>query len=122
MKLYERIKETPSSKNYNFKFYLEYIDKDTFRLYLSKYNVLSPNYWDNNTNRFILINDEKYPLILDYDSMFGTSKPNEVGEFGKRDDGFVWRSLFIYEGYNITFNKTGRYVSEDWGIYRKIEK
>ena len=122
MKLYERIKETPSSKNYNFEFFLENIDKDTFRLVLSEYNVLTPYYWTNNTNRFILINDTKYPLTLDYDSMFGTSKPNEVGEFGERDEGFVLRTLFIYEGYSIKFTKTGRYVSESLGIYRKIEK
>jgi len=122
MKLYERIKEIPSFDSYNFEFYLQSIEKDTFRLSFTYYSGLIDNFWAKNTNRFILINDKKYPLILDYDSMFSTKNSKEVGEFGKRDDGFVLRSLFIYKGYNIKFTKTGRYISENWGLYRRIEE
>ena len=122
MKLYERIQKYTSFNDLDFDFYLTRLEKDTFKLSLSQHNKTGSGDWVYDTNRFILINDKKYPLLLDYDSMFGTSKPNEAGAFGNRDDGFVLRTQFIYEGYSIKFTKTGRYVSESLGIYRKIEK
>lgn len=117
-KLYEQIKELISVEIYNFEFYLQTVDIDKFRLTYSYSKKQSNNYWGNNTNRFILINKKKYPLIFDYDSLFSTNKPKEVGEYGHRD-GFILRSLFIFEGYNITFDRTGKCLSEDWGIYEK---
>jgi len=120
-KLYDEMQKYTFNEKMSFEFYLKHIEKDTFQLFLSQYNQVLDNSWPY-TNRFILINDKKYPLIFDYDFMFGTEKPNEAGEFGKRDDGFVLRTLRIYEGYSIKFNKTGNYVSESLGIYRKIEE
>jgi hypothetical protein len=117
-KLYEQMKELVSIEDYNFEFYLQTVDRDKFRLTYSCYRGQSNNYWVNNTNRFVLINGKRYPLILDYDSLFGTNKPKEVGEYGHRE-GFILRSLFIYEGYNITFDRAGECLSEDWGIYEK---
>ncbi len=119
-KLYEQMKELIYTDGYDFEFYLQTLDINKFRLTYSYYKKQSFSYWGNNTNRFILIKNKMYPLILDYDSLFSTSKPEKVGEYGDRE-GFILRSSFIYEGYNITFDKTGKCLSESWGIYKKKE-
>lgn len=78
------------------------------------------NYWGNNTNRFILINDKKYPLTFDYDCLFSTENRFDIGQFGQRE-GYILRSWFIIEGYNITFDRYGFDVTESWGIFKKID-
>lgn len=117
-KLYEQIKKVISLESFNFKFYLQTISKDEFRIAYSYEKEPSKNYWINNTNRFILIKNEKYPLILDYDSLFSTNNPKDIGEYGHRE-GYVLKSLFLFDGYNITFDKEGECLFEDWGIHEK---
>jgi len=119
-KLYEQVKNIDPDGNFNFEFYLESKDKGKFRITFTYKDQLN-NYWTNNTNRFVLINKKKYPLIFDYDSLFSTSKPKELGEYGHRE-GSILRSLFIYEGYNLTFDKTGEYILENLGIYIRKSK
>jgi len=117
-RLFEQIKKVDSINNIYFEFYLQTIDENRFRLTYSYSKKKSNNYWVKNTNRFILINKKKYPLILDYDTIFSTYKPNKIGEYGHRD-GTIMKHLIIYEGYNITFNKNGECLQEDFGIYQK---
>jgi hypothetical protein len=113
MKLYERMKDISTSDTCSFHFYLTTVEKNMFRIFVC--HLCRNNYWVNNTNRFVLINNKKYPLVLEYDSIFSTHRHREVGEFGKRDDGFIFRTLLIYKGYNITFDKTGKHAVENWG-------
>lgn len=117
-KLYEQIKEISTSDRFYFEFYLQAINKDTFRITYS-YSIDIPScYWAKNTNRFILINEHKYPLIFDYDTKFSTSKPENIGKYGHRES-TIMRHLIIYEGYNITFSENGEYIEENFGLYRK---
>lgn len=118
MKLYEQIESYNSVTNSKLEFYLESIERETFRIVFSRFQDKSNNYWVDNTNRFVLIKDRKYPLILDYDLKFSTMKPSEVGEYGQRE-GLILKSLFIYDGYNITFDLKGNILKEDLGIYKK---
>jgi hypothetical protein len=61
------------------------------------------------TNRVILINKNKYPLMLDYDFIFGTPKEKQVGSFGSREGNIV-RSTVLFHGYTIYFNKRGKII------------
>ncbi|NHA06453.1 hypothetical protein G7092_21775 [Mucilaginibacter sp. HC2] len=61
------------------------------------------------TNRVLLIDEVKYPLILDYDFAFGTPKENQTGTFGNREGNIV-RSNVLFHGYTIFFNKLGKII------------
>lgn len=61
------------------------------------------------TNRLLLINKNKYPLMFDYDFTFGTPKEDQTGTFGKRE-GNVLRSALLFHGYTIYFNKLGKII------------
>jgi len=58
-------------------------------------------------NRCIVIDQEQYPLIFDYDFTFGTPKETQIGEFGKREGNIV-RSNMLFHGYSIYFNMKGQ--------------
>lgn len=113
--LFAKMSDIPNFENLNFEFYLESIDKDKFRTVFAYSQNKLDSYWGNNTNRFILIKDKKYPLLLDYDSTFSTKKPGDIGNYGQRE-GTILKTIFIYEGYSITFDKTGQFIKEDFGI------
>jgi hypothetical protein len=61
------------------------------------------------TNRVLLINKNKYPLMFDYDFRFGTPKEDQIGTFGRRE-GNVLRSVLLFHGYTIYFNKLGKII------------
>jgi len=105
----------------HFGFYLTSMDNEKYRIYISELNEGNKNYWQLNTNRYVILKNEKYPLYFDYDTFFSTRKPTEIGEYGKRE-GYILKSHPIFEGYNLTFDKTGKCLLEDWGIYRKESK
>jgi len=94
---------------YNFEFFLSRIGDEEFKINISLFKRYNDNFWYNNTNRYILINNKRYPLILDYDSLFSTSKPVNLGKMGKRE-GYILRSTFIYDGFSISFNKEGKVI------------
>jgi len=108
------------SPNYQFYFYFSRIDKFSYRIFPA--NLTEMNKWAYKTNRFILINKNKYPLVFDYDIRFNSYKQEEVGEFENRFDGLIKNSTIIFEGYSITFDWDGTNLKEDWGIYKKTEK
>lgn len=114
-RLFEQLIDVGINDIFNFQFYLNTLEKDTFMIALSYSGGKSNNYWVNNTNRFVLVKDKKYPLVLDYDSNYSTENSKEVGYYGQRE-GNVLRSFFIYDGYNITFDKSGKILKEDYGI------
>lgn len=58
-------------------------------------------------NRCIVIDQEQYPLIFDYDFTFGTPKETQIGEFGQREGNMV-RSNMLFHGYSIYFNMKGQ--------------
>ena len=73
-----------------------------------------------NTNRFVLIDTNKYPVILDYDLRFGLLNRNEkIGKLGRRFNGYIRSRTIIMEGYSLTFNGFGENIKESWGIYKK---
>jgi len=61
------------------------------------------------TNKALLINNTQYPLLLDYDFIFGTDKENQVGELGYRE-GNVVRSTVLFHGFTIYFNREGKII------------
>jgi len=120
--LHKRVNEFLSrNENYSFSFYLERVTRDTFRLFLNRhrndltYSDWTYCYWARNTNRFILINDRKYPLYFDYDVMFSPREPERIGDFGERFGGLVPHLRIMHRGYNITFDRWGRVALENWG-------
>jgi hypothetical protein len=115
--LYDYIKTYINEDADSLVFHLQNNENNTYTLFVG--GALNSDDWHKNTNRFIMINDRSYPLIFDYDSLFGAVKKNMIGKFGERE-GNVLRSLFIIEGYNITFDKYGFEVKESWGIYKEI--
>lgn len=62
-----------------------------------------------NTNRFLLIDKRKIPLILDYDSVFSTPKITSIGSLGQRD-GNVLRNRFILDCFTIVFDEYGKII------------
>lgn len=84
------------------------------------YSITVSNYLDNEnkvpiewikcTTRYALVNESKYPILLDTDYMFGVPDPKAIGMFGKRE-GWVRRVLVINEGFVIKFNKKGEIIN-----------
>ena len=114
LKLYQYINNIDSSK-YSFEFFLSRLDGDKYRICVSIWSKLNTNYWYNNTNRFVLIGEKKYPLWFDYDVKFSTKKPSNLGTIGKRE-GQILKSHPIFDGYNITFFINEDTLFEDYGI------
>lgn len=113
-KLYEMIQEQNYTKNRKFEFHLTTLNKDTFSITCAKYDEQPFHQGANSTNRFILVNNNKYPATFDYDYIFGTPTPSEIGEFRHRE-GYIRRNFLLSEGYSIIFDKTGNYLHEDYG-------
>lgn len=116
----DKVEQITNFENLNFEFYLESMNNGKFKATFTYSKNKLDSYWVNNTNRFILIKDKKYPLVLDYDSTFSTKRPTEIGNYGQRE-GTILRSTFIYEGYSITFDKIGQFVEENFGIHKKSD-
>lgn len=77
--------------------------------YLDNENKV-PIEWIRRTTRYALVNESKYPILLDTDYMFGAPDPKAIGMFGKRE-GWVRRVLVINEGFVIKFNKKGEIIN-----------
>lgn len=58
------------------------------------------------TNRYLLIEKEKIPLIFDYDFKFGSSDVERIGHFGERE-GNIKRSSLLHHEYTIFFDSQG---------------
>ncbi|MDP4183837.1 MAG: hypothetical protein Q8862_01585 [Bacteroidota bacterium] len=82
---------------------------ERYKLYIAFYkkkHIKNVIYWVKSTNRYVVVNQEKYPLLIDYDYDFSTSNPLNIGDYGGRE-GQVLRAMPFYDGYNIEFNKYG---------------
>lgn len=118
LKLYEFTKSMEASK-YDCDFYLSSLGDNVYRINVSIYRIYNDDYWSRNTNRFLVINNKKYPLSFDYDSLFGTmTKFSDIGKMGERE-GYIMRTTFINEGYNITFNIKGEILKENYSLFIK---
>lgn len=62
--------------------------------------------WAEFTNRYVVINDDEYPLLLDSDYAFSTKRPSEIGKYGGRDCQ-VLRTMPVNDGYRVKFTKEG---------------
>ncbi|PYF75077.1 hypothetical protein B0O44_103524 [Pedobacter nutrimenti] len=62
-----------------------------------------------NTNRYLLIEKDKLPLIFDYDFKFSSSDLKHIGDFGERE-GNIKRSEFLFHGYTIFFDSQGKVI------------
>ncbi|MDO5523560.1 MAG: hypothetical protein Q4G48_05880 [Bacteroidia bacterium] len=112
LKISEEIKNIDFSE-FGLFFSLSTFDKNIYRINYSCFsNVSKPkDPWVDNTNRFLIINDNKFPLIFDYDSDFSTQK-NSIS--GKNQKVYI-----IFDGYSITFRSDGTIISEKHGILQK---
>lgn len=121
VRIYEETKKIDLSK-FNLYFFLSKIDKNIYRINYSSFpnDSKSKNPWIDNTNRFLIVNNRKFPLIFDYDSSFSTQTNTMLGSFGERE-GNIQRAYIIFEGYSITFKRDGTIISEDYGIFKKVE-
>lgn len=97
--------------------YLEKINDEKFRIFVGAKS--KDTIWANFSNRYVVVNNKKIPLVFDYDLIWSTKKTENIGSFGKRD-GEILRTKIIYDGYNITFDRYGKYLEEDFGIYKEI--
>lgn len=64
------------------------------------------NQWAKSTHRYVVINENEYPLLLDYDYAFSTKRPAEIGTYGSRDCQ-VLRTIPVNDGYRVKFTKEG---------------
>ena len=60
--------------------------------------------WAKASNRYAVINDKQYPLLLDLDYDFGAPDPSRIGTYGHRE---VLRIIAINDGFCIRFTKEG---------------
>jgi len=84
------------------------LSKDTANVYKLMVSSYDPSYDSthraNVSNRVAVINDKHLPLLFDYDERFGTLDAINIGRHGERDDGYVKRSITIYDWhYTIYF-------------------
>jgi hypothetical protein len=66
--------------------------------------------WVNGTNRYALVNDTSYPILLDYDFRFSTPDLR-TGDFGHRD-GNIRKLHLLAHGYTIYFRTNGLILKE----------
>jgi hypothetical protein len=103
------IQKINAKKSHSFHMRLSRITDEKYRLDVNVSSDAKINglpYLIAATNRYLLVNGKGYPLSFDYDEIFSTPKPNEIGEFGKRE-GFVMRNRVIHEGFYLIFNRLG---------------
>ena len=81
--------------------------------YCSLENKESLIFWVNSTNRYAVIRNSYYPLLLDYDYDFSTKTPLSIGNYGERA-GQILRTMPIYDGYSIMFTKKGITTNTDF--------
>ena len=113
-KFYRYIKK---SKYLKFEFYLT--NKDSkIKVCISSVKDSAYNFPASITNRFVIIRDKYYPVVCDYDYIFGVDKSDGKSMFGRRD-GNVKRMYPIYEGYSVTFDLLGNDIKEGFGIHKK---
>jgi hypothetical protein len=62
-----------------------------------------------NSNRYLLIDKEKLPLIFDYDFKFSSPDLEHIGSFGERELNIV-RSNLPFHSYTLSFNLHGKVV------------
>ncbi len=110
LKIHEEIKKFDFSE-IGLYFFLSTIDKNTYRINYADFPKAtgSKDPWADNSNRFLIVNDKKFPLIFDYDSDFSTQRNSMTGNNQK--------VYIIFDGYSITFNRDGVIISENHGIF-----
>jgi len=89
---------------------------DTYKLIVPSYRPSDRShlsYYVESTNRMAIINDKQYPLLFDYDYRFGTRDTVNVGRYGERD-GFILRTMPIYDAYTIHFRTDGTIIKEGY--------
>ena len=122
------IKYYNSQGYYDFSFYLDatfylyYVNNSKVKngdhnedyiygLYVSK-DKGKQNFWVKNSSRFILVNDKKYPLELDYDRVFSTLDGfKTLGEFGHRD-GTCKKGYYYNPDIYVVFNLKGKIMKQ----------
>lgn len=109
VKLYNYIKKT-EKKQQKVVLTLYKSDAGIYTVFVNFHKVLdntsiasTSDKWVKITNRYVVINDMEYPLLLDYDYQFSTSKPSEIGEYGSRN-GQVMRTMSINHGFFVRFS------------------
>ena len=112
-----------NNDNAIFYFYLNRYEKN-YRINVGRITSNSDDeHLLKNTKRFVLVHEQKYPLILDYDMKFGLLEPDEIiGDFGCRFGGYLGGRDVIMEGYSISFNSYGKIIKEDYGIATPLKK
>lgn len=66
----------------------------------------------NQSNRWVRVGSKLYPILLDYDEIYGVSCAqdlNELGTIGQRD-GVVMRTRTLFHGYTVFFDHKGKHV------------
>lgn len=81
--------------------YLFHLEKNICLLispYKNKSNYISPlYYYASKSNRFLLVGDNIYPIVFDYDFRYGTTTPlDQTGKYGERE-GCIKRTAIILD-------------------------
>jgi hypothetical protein len=90
-----------------------YKDQDVYTAYISPYPKSfnqNTSKWIEASNRRVLINNARLPILFEVDYTFGTPDEVSTGFYGSRD-GKIKRVAVIQEGYSIKFNKKGAILS-----------
>jgi len=104
-----KISDYVSKQKSNIRFYcfLRSAGKDTFNISVCQYTEKDKKYlekWVFKSKRKVVIENNNYPLLLDYDYQFATTDSSKIGVYGDRANSLV-RLLPIFHCFNMTFTK-----------------
>jgi len=117
--IYDKVEQTiyDHIKEYDeFVYFYLLPEKENTTIFIIKndnYKDSSIGYWVENTNRKILIKDKLYPIVLDSDYKYSTSRPKDIGNYGKRD-GSIYKIRTTSTHYYIKFNDKGEIIYQGW--------
>ena len=101
------------------------IKSDSIDIYLRYFNSENDDYYKkdvfvHNTNRFILVGDERIPVVFDYDYRFGTTTCyDEIGNFPCREGSYARIALILHQ-QPIVVSKGGNLKSKPLNTRYKV--
>lgn len=101
------------------------IKSDSIDIYLRYFNSENDDYYKkdvfvHNTNRFILVGDERIPVVFDYDYRFGTTTCyDEIGNFPCREGTYARIALILHQ-QPIVVSKGGNLKSKPLNTRYKV--
>lgn len=87
-----------------------------FEIFISELNSKSSDAYITNTNRKVFIEGLVYPLIFEFDNIFGTitTKRKVIEEYNKYKTQTKVSEYIIHHGYSVKFDTDGTIISDGY--------